>query len=197
MRVVPSLPSVKAPALAAAQQQPVPTAVPTAVRAAMRAAPSGSSSFGRIRKENEQDSRKKPVEAPRVWLVLAFVCSALVVASGFAPWLIFARDDGGTRAIQGVETDGILVTICGIVVCFSLGCVLWRDNKVLPATIAFGTACLCLLFIVANWMLIDMYTDTTISKLPPTAGWGIVLATGSSLLTVIAAYRVLRVVRVY
>lgn len=137
------------------------------------------------------------MEAPRIWLMLAFVCSALVVASGFAPWLVFARDEGGTRTIPGIETDGVLVTICGVAAFLALGCVIGREDKVLPATIAFGAACCCLLFTVANWMLINMYVDPAISKLPPSAGWGVMLATVASLLTVIAAFRVLRVVRVY
>ncbi|MGI8405026.1 MAG: hypothetical protein ACR2OE_09740 [Thermomicrobiales bacterium] len=189
MSAAPSPPSVKAPepatALAADHGEPVPPSL------------SGSNSFGRIRRENEQDSPKEPMEAPRIWLMLACVCSALVVASGFAPWLIFARDEGGTRTIPGIETDGVLVTICGVAAFLALGCVIGREDKVLPATIAFGAACCCLLFTVANWMLIDMYVDPAISKLPPSAGWGIMLAIVASLLTVIAAFRVLRVVRVY
>lgn len=185
MSVVPSPLSVKAAAPAAGHGEPVPLS------------PSGTNIFGHIRRENEQDSRKKPVEAPRVWLMLAFVCSVLVVASGFAPWLIFARDEGGTRTIPGMETDGVLVTICGFAAFLALGCVMRREDKVLAAIIAFGAACCGLLFTVANWMLIDMYVDPAISKLPPSAGWGVMLATVASLLTVIAAFRVLRAVRVY
>ncbi|MGH2535102.1 MAG: hypothetical protein ACRDJW_22800 [Thermomicrobiales bacterium] len=155
------------------------------------------SAYQRYRRADEAGASDAP-RRPGMSAIAALICAALIAVGSWGPWLHFERRGVPTDTLRGLETDGALSLVAGVVAFVAIATVLTRSTAELAAWVGLIAVVLGALIGVGSWLDMGTFADGYGVVSPgreAKVGWGPVVVTVAGAIGTCFAYRVLQHVR--
>ena len=131
----------------------------------------------------------------RLLAALALLIAVFVVAGAFGPWMHFEDAGGNTGTQRGVQTDGAVVVIAGVVAIVAFAVALARPGNYRAALIGLIAVAASALVGAYSWMIFDQaipaYEGTGRITHAET-GWGLPVSTAAGVAATLVAVAHLR-----
>lgn len=136
---------------------------------------------------------------PRLDYLLALLGNLIVFGTGFAPWIVFEWRSGEAGHRIGFATDGVFALIAAGVAVVALIVAARRGagGGDFEALIALGASIVSVVVTGFTLLYVDAFPIDNIMAGTLGAGWGIITAMITSVLTAIFSFRVRRAASVY
>lgn len=141
-------------------------------------------------------TRVHPSAGPaRLLATVALLSTVFVVAGAFGPWMHVEEVRGNTSMLRGVQTDGAIVAITGVIAFVAFTLTLVGPSSVPAALTGLIASAASALIGAYSWMIFDQsilgYEGTSRITQAET-GWGLPLTTAAAAITTIVAVALLR-----
>ena len=161
---------------------------------------SGPATFGGYRRGVDETIAREDPRSGWVDFVLAIGGNLAAIGFGFAPWMHYQalQRDGSSFAPAtdtGYATDGWVMLAASIVAIVAFGIAAFRADQALPATVGFWATVLAAVTAGTCWWLIDVTVPAGATAVH--AGWGVIAATGATIVGAIFGFRAMRTARIY